>query len=148
MSLQLGENWQLFYQASVAANSVAGTSIYTPIPTIVVPGELSSRILTVGANSTQIKPSWRLAFWMNAFTNIPGIGNVEIANFYCPLGASLKVVQRSVDTFNLRITIPKWHTQMMLEIWQYAGPVLIDQQGTIQQTLVRIEEKIDELQIQ
>lgn len=114
-----GADWQLVYQANLAAQPSPIPTYFYPIP-VITPPQLFTNILTIGAVSMSAKPTWRLAFFASAQINISGIGNVEIGNFFVRLGASVLDTKDSTP-YRLQLHIPKWHREMTIEIYQYLG---------------------------
>lgn len=119
--LNLGSNWQLVYQTSRVATPIFGTNKFNPIPKIICPVNFTSQYLTVGASSSSAKLTWHLAFYLDVFISVQGIGSIQVQHFFCPLGASLKQIDEIVSSYRLTIDIPAWYRDMNIEIWQFSN---------------------------
>ena len=81
------------------------------------------------------------------YVDIPGIGKAEGYNKSIPLGLSIVTLLALSSTYSLVATIPSWHTEMSIDIWQYVGNVsdLNSAISELESNLLRIESKVDAL---
>ena len=119
--INLNSNWRLVYQTSRVATPIYGTNKFNPIPKIACSVSFTSQYLTIGASSSSAKQTWHLAFYLDVFVAIQGIGSVQVQHFFIPLGASLKSINEVASSYRLTIDIPAWYRDMNIEIWQYEG---------------------------
>lgn len=147
LNLDNRDNWTKVYSASFAANPIAGTNKFTPIPSVRIPGTFDKHILAVGGSSFQTKPTWHLGFWLSMYVDIPSIGRAEGYNKSIPLGLSIVRFPPISSTYSLIASIPKWHREMSIDIWQYVGDVSTIEPtlDELNQTSLRIESKVDAL---
>lgn len=147
LDLSSSSNWSQVYSDSFTANTIAGTNKFSPIPAIRIPSTFDKHIIAVGASSFQTKPTWRLGFWLSMYVDLPNIGKAEGCNKSIPLGLSIVRLPSLSSTYSLVASIPKWHTEMSIDIWQYVGNVsdLNSAISELESNLLRIESKVDAL---
>jgi hypothetical protein len=139
-------NWDLvlrnIYQATPNPNTRSG---FHPIPPVTV--TVDSQVLLIGARNGFAKPHWFLAGM--AYSRL--FFSPSSTSEFLGIVQSQSGIQLGLDRFTLvhfkdfhispyllEIRIPKWHEEMLLEIWKYSGAV-----EDIQSDLSRIEAKID-----
>ena len=146
LDLSDSSNWQKVYEGNFAAVPVQGVrNKFIPIPKVVIPNNFDNHTLAIGATSFQTKPTWRLGFWLSMYIQVPGIGFACGFNQGIPLGLSVLRFPNLSSTYTLSATIPHWHKEMSIEIWQYIGSEsdVRDELVEIKSDLDRIETKID-----
>lgn len=143
LDLNNRDSWSKVYSKSFTASAIPGTNKFTPISPLRLTHTFDKHILAIGASSFQTRPTWRTGFWLSMYVDVPSIGKAEGYNKSIPLGLSIVIFPVLSPTYNLIITIPKWHKEMTVEIWQYTGSV-----EDIKSDLDRIEQKIDTLYVQ
>lgn len=146
LDLSNSSNWQKVYEGSFVAVPIQGVrNQFIPIPTVLIPNSFSNHTLAVGASSFQTKPTWRLGFWLSMYVQVPGIGKAQGSNKKIPLGLSVIRFPNLSPTYTLAASIPHWHKEMSIDIWQYIGSELDirDDLVEIKSDLDRIETKID-----
>jgi len=79
--------------------------------------------------------------------DIPSLGRAEGYNKSIPLGLSIVRLPPISSTYSLIASIPKWHREMSIDIWQYVGDVssIESSLDDLDQIFLRIEAKIDNL---
>lgn len=121
LDLSNSASWTVVHETTLTTSSPAGLGYHSPIPSYTIPVTVDRHILAVGASSSQTKPTWRLAFWLNALVLLPGIGKAETTSHFVPLGLSLVHIPHYSSEYTLRVKIPKWYTSMNFKIWKYTG---------------------------
>lgn len=117
--------WQSVYETQLTAQPTGlANGSYYPIGRHTVPVEFDSDVIVVGTSSSTAKPTWRLGCYLSAYTSINGVGNTEIANVLCPFGLKLFKFPEYSSSYQIRLTIPKWHQSLDVKIWKYLGVVL------------------------
>jgi len=139
-------NWDLVlrntYKATVNPNTRSG---FNPIPPVTV--TVDSYILLVGARNENAKPHWflaatvypRLLFSPSSTSQFLGIVQSQSG---IRLGLDRLTLVQFKDfhllPYLLEIRVPKWHEEMMLEVWKYTGSI-----EDIQSELSKLEAKLD-----
>lgn len=140
-------NWDLALRQTYNATPATSDDpdLFLPIPIITVTVE--SRVLLIGARNQFAKPNWFLAARVSPrllFSPSSTSEFIAAVASYPRLKIGLdrlnlvRFDNYDNSTYLLEITIPKWHKQMMFEIWQYSGVM-----GDLSADLARIESKID-----
>jgi hypothetical protein len=139
-------NWDLVlrntYKATANPNIRSG---FNPLPPVTV--TVDRQVLLIGARNENAKPHWflaataypRLLFSPSSTSQFLGIVQSQAG---IQLGLDrLTLVQFKdfyLSPYLLEIRIPKWHQEMLLEIWKYNGAV-----EDISAELSKIEAKLD-----
>lgn len=142
-------NWDLALRQTYNAISLSADDpdLFSPIPPITL--SVSAKILLIGAKNQYAKPNWFLAGFVSPrllFSPSSTSEFIAAISSYPRVKIGLdrlnlvKFDNYDLSTYLLEINIPKWHRQMMLEIWQYSGAM-----GDLGADLARIESKIDTL---
>jgi hypothetical protein len=140
-------NWDLALRQTYNAQGVSSDDpdLFLPIPRITVP--VSSRVLLIGAKNQFAKPNWflaarvspRLLFSPSSTSEfIAAIDSYPRVKIGLDRLNLIRFDNYDLSTYLLEINIPKWHKQILLEIWQYSGEM-----GDIETSLARIESKIN-----
>ena len=121
LDLSSAASWEVVHEIGLIAQQVPGTTRHYPISPYIVPVALDRNILAIGASTPVAQPTWRLAFWLGALAQLPGIGKAETESRFVPLGLSLHQFTRYSSDYTLRVKVPKWHSKMEFKIWKYLG---------------------------
>lgn len=123
LDLSNSAHWIHIYGVTLYAETVSTVPPrYIRIPTHKIPVAVYERTLAVGSSSTQAKPNWALGFYLIGSVQVPGVGLADIASIPIVLGLNLIRLPNLHAQFSLKAKIPKWHTEMTLDIWKYVGP--------------------------
>lgn len=139
-------NWLLVYENFLTAIPILPKG-HIPLPRILTDSLFDSHFLLIGANSTQIKPKWNLAFFASQLITIPGIGRSFSDQEFVGLGLNIAKFPAYSNAYGLRIDIPFWHKEMDIRIWKYTG-IIKDTGERLEDNqiqITRIEGKIDGL---
>lgn len=142
-------NWDLVLRQTYNATPASpdDPDLFLPIPAITL--SVRARVLLIGARNAYAKSNWFLAAKVSPRLLFSPSSTSE---FIAAVSSSprlrigldrLNLVRfdnYDLSTYLLEINIPKWHRQMLLEIWQYSGEM-----GDLHSDLARIESKIDNL---
>lgn len=155
--LQLGNsaNWQQLYSTSVNAVSLgAGSVLFAPIETILVPILIESHIIAVSVTSANAKDTWYFGGLISQKINLgltvgglPDSDGVQKSKLYLNR-LTLLILPKLTSSYAVEVEIPKWFRQVSLIIWQYIGIETDTTEDIIQSVkndLQSIESKIDAL---
>lgn len=142
-------NWDLALRQTYNATPASpdNPDLFLPIPPITL--SVASKVLLIGAKNSYAKPNWflaarvtpRLLFSPSSTSEfIAAISSYPRVKIGLDRLNLVKFDNYDLSTYLLEINIPKWHRQMMLEIWQYSG-----QMGDLSADLARLSSKIDAL---
>lgn len=111
-------SWAIVYDENLVARSLADGG-NMPIPLVTL--NLSSPQLILNVSSEFARPTWWLALRLSIFTEVaelPGSPLVEVLkSTRIPLNQS-SLVEIPVEQYQARLTIPPWHRQLHIKIWQ------------------------------
>lgn len=102
-----------------------------PIPPITI--SVDSYILAIGASSTTAKPHWKLAAWVaprllfspsSTSEFIAAVQSEQSQKVSLNQLTLIQFVDFGIKPYLLEIRIPRWHTEMYLEVWKYSGEVV------------------------
>lgn len=148
--LELGDklHWDLVRRQKYVAQTVTvGDDIrYLPIPDISF--ALSSYVLMLGTKSSKAKVHWKLGCWVNMKLLISPssqsdyVAAVQVYRQFCSLGGLtlLQLPHYQPLPYLLVLSVPRWHQEIEIELWQYSGP----DSNTDTESLKRIELKLDQ----
>jgi hypothetical protein len=146
-------HWDLVARRSDQANQRESGG-YDPIPPFTLTA--TSNILLAGCQNSKAYYNWYTGAYLNvALFNSPSstsefLALMEVASVRVPLNR-LRLIQLPRYTSGqiaLIFTPPRWHTELLTEVWQYSGPesTTVEQAlAELQTTANRIEIKVDEL---
>lgn len=142
-------NWDLALRQTYNATLISpdDPDLFLPIPTVTL--TVTSRVLLIGARNQSAKPNWflaarvspRLLFSPSSTSEfIAAVASYPRLKIGLDRLTLIRFDNYDLSTYLLEINIPKWHKQMLLEVWQYSGAM-----GDLPADLARIESKIDAL---
>ncbi len=150
-------NWDIVLRRTYEAQSDRSDAprTYIPIPPIAV--SVDSYTLAIGASSNKAKPSWylaarvapRLLFSPSSTSDfLAAVQSEEPKRIGLNRLNLIRFTDFGIKPYLLEINIPKWHTQMYLEIWKYSGTDvssadLASQLQDIRQRVIKIENKLE-----
>jgi hypothetical protein len=139
-------NWSLVVRQTYTAAQISTVPPkFQPIPPKLIGVE--QKILLIGTRNDQAKDTWYTAGWVSSRLNFSPSNNSSFSGLV--QGSTkyrLSLNKLNLVKFNnydqvpyvLEINIARWHTQLLVEIWQYSGTT-----DDIENSLARIEEKLD-----
>ncbi len=166
LNLSDSANWEQFYSTSVDAVTTDNGSKYTPIPEIVIPSLVYSRIIAVYVNCANAKPTWHFAGFINQKINLgitvgslPDSDAVSKRKLYLNRISliifpkflnriSLIIFPKLVTNYSVSFEVPRWFQQASIILWQYTGSESDSTEDLINQLqgdVSRIESKVDAL---
>lgn len=156
-TLQLRDsvNWGTPYQTLRRANLYGSTGLFFPIPAFQIPIQFESPILAIVAESQEALSHWRLGCRVRQMFNAD-IAALEVTGTQRAVllnrGPTLIHFPRYAQQYRLEVSVPRWHKEMSLTIWEYIGPItdtieqtVLEQSDLVRVDLLRIEAKIDAL---
>jgi len=113
--------------------------------------KIQQRILLIGLENQNAKPTWYSAAWFNAFASIAPGATSKFSNgamFYeqlLPVNQMRLIILPDlgeISTF-LRgvLKVRKWYNTMWVEVWQYNGPLSTE----VEEKLTQMQAKINSL---
>lgn len=90
--------------------------------------ELEQPVCLIGIRNRFAPATWTLGGWASQMLRRSAVAEAELVfvqNRRCRLGTSLIIFPEVVSPENtacvLEISFPRWHTEVMLEVWKYIG---------------------------
>lgn len=116
------QNWELIYEASLAAERDPTNSIkFLPIPRLIIPVTTAVPVLAVECSSIDALPHWVLAFYLTTSISIPSLGKADIGSYPQLLGLNLYTVKAGYEEYFYRVSFPIWHKSMDIKLYKYLG---------------------------
>lgn len=123
-------NWDIVLRRTYEAQSdrAEAPRTYVPIPPITV--SVDSYTLAIGAKSSKAKASWYLAARVapqllitpSTTSNFVAFMQSEEPKRIALNRLNLiRFVDFGIKPYVLEINIPRWHTEMYVEVWKYSG---------------------------
>lgn len=144
-------NWQSVWNQSFTAEPAPGNSPelerFFPLPEISVPIQLSSGLLTFYATSQSADPKWKFAANVKRkyVTGLTVGGNpnavVDSKRIFLNQFSLLRYPVSFGSSYSLLISVPYWHRQISLYLWEYTGPII----DSVEQKLALILERLPDL---
>jgi len=144
--LQGALNWDLLHRQLYTANRRASGG-FDPLPPVSL--TTSANIIAAGAKNSQGYANWQLGAWLfpcllvSPSSQSEFVALMQTSRIAVPLNrlALIQMPQYIPRPYLLYFQIPKWHQELLLEVWSYSGP----ESTTVEESLHRIETKIDAL---
>ncbi len=143
-------NWDLAKRQKYTAQLAPGDdSRYIPLPDISL--VLSSYILLIGTKNQKSKPTW----WLGCRASVRLLVSpsslseytaaVEVHRQNCQLGALslVRIPYYKPVPYLLVLSVPRWHQELEIEVWQYSGPLPSDTPEASSGQLDRMERQIE-----
>ncbi|MDY7049921.1 MAG: hypothetical protein RPG89_15205 [Microcystis panniformis WG22] len=144
-------NWQSVWSQSFTAEPAPGNSPdlerYFPLPEILVPIQLEASLITFYATSQSADPRWKFAASVRRkyVTGLTVGGNpnavVDSKRIFLNQFSLLRYPVNFGSSYSLLISVPYWHRQITLYLWEYTGPII----DTYEQKLDLILERLPDL---
>jgi hypothetical protein len=144
-------NWQPVWNQSFTAEPAPGNrpelERFFPLPEISVPIQLSSGLLAFYATSQGANPKWKLAANVKRkyITGLTVGGNadavVDSKRIFLNQFSMLRYPVSFGSSYSLLISVPYWHRQISLYLWEYTGPII----DSVDQKLDLILERLPDL---
>ncbi|MFN7864921.1 MAG: hypothetical protein ACK5N2_00705, partial [bacterium] len=117
---------------------------YFPLPDISVPIQLSAGLLAFYATSQDADPKWKFAANVKRkyVTGLTVGGNpdavVDSKRIFLNQFSLLRYPVSFGSSYSLLISVPYWHRQITLSLWEYTGPVIDTADQKLEQILERL----------
>jgi hypothetical protein len=141
-------NWQSVWSQSFTAEPAPGNKPelerYFPLPDISVPIQLSAGLLAFYATSQDADPKWKFAANVKRkyVTGLTVGGNpdavVDSKRIFLNQFSLLRYPVSFGSSYSLLISVPYWHRQITLSLWEYTGPVIDTADQKLEQILERL----------
>jgi hypothetical protein len=141
-------NWQSVWSQSFTAEPAPGNrpelERYFPLPDISVPIQLSAGLLAFYATSQDADPKWKFAANVKRkyVTGLTVGGNpdavVDSKRIFLNQFSLLRYPVSFGSSYSLLISVPYWHRQITLSLWEYTGPVIDTADQKLEQILERL----------
>lgn len=141
-------NWQYVWNQSFTAEPALGNrpelERFFPLPEISVPIQLSSGLLAFYATSQGANPKWKFAANVKRkyATGLTVGGNadavVDSKRIFLNQFSMLRYPVSFGSSYSLLISVPYWHRQISLYLWEYTGPII----DSVDQKLALILERL------
>jgi len=141
-------NWQSVWSNSFTAEPAPGNrpelERYFPLPDISVPIQLSAGLLAFYATSQDADPKWKFAANVKRkyVTGLTVGGNpdavVDSKRIFLNQFSLLRYPVSFGSSYSLLISVPYWHRQITLSLWEYTGPVIDTADQKLEQILERL----------
>ena len=123
-----------------------------PLPEYVPPYQFEKHILAIYTDNSEAKDTWNFAGWASQKIRLgvgPSLGAESISNRKLWLRRTqLLIFPKLTTTYTLSIQFPQWFKKASCTIWEYWGPqadTIENQIFTVQNDLLRVENKINSL---
>ena len=127
-------NWQYVWNQSFTAEPALGNGPelerFFPLPEISVPIQLSSSLLAFCATSQGANPQWKLGANVKRkyVTGLTVGGNpdavVDSKRIFLNQFSLLRYPVSFGSSYSLLISVPYWHRQISLYLWEYTGLII------------------------
>lgn len=144
--LELGSslNWNVLIQQTYVAKQVSEQN-FIPLPPVSI--QSPSNIIAAGGRNPKSSVRWQLAAWLHPCLSITPsstsafVSLTQLGRYAVPLDrlALIHFPHYEPTPYLLYITFPRWHQELLLEVWYYDGP----DSTTVEASLARIESKLD-----
>jgi hypothetical protein len=117
--------WQQVYHQLLTAVPL-GPGTYQPIPKVLLPLQISNRVIVAGASSQKAKGTWRFAGRLVPIVDCGAVdfGQAELNGFGIPLNKGhLFVLPAYASTYQLRFEPFFWMEDILLSVWEFTGDV-------------------------
>ena len=141
-------NWQSVWSNSFTAEPAPGNrpelERYFPLPDISVPIQLSAGLLAFYATSQDADPKWKFAANVKRkyVTGLTVGGDpdavVDSKRIFLNQFSLLRYPVSFGSSYSLLISVPYWHRQITLSLWEYTGPVIDTADQKLEQILERL----------
>lgn len=141
-------NWQSVWSQSFTAQPVPGNvpqlERYFPLPEISVPIQLNAGLIAFYATSKDAKPSWKLAARVKRkyFTGMVVGGNpdavVDSKRIFLNQFSLLRYPVSFGSSYSLLVSVPYWHRQISLYLWEYTGAIIDTSEQKLDLVLERL----------
>ncbi len=141
-------NWEPVWSNSFTAEPAPGNrpelERYFPLPDISVPIQLSAGLLAFYATSQDADPKWKFAANVKRkyVTGLTVGGNpdavVDSKRIFLNQFSLLRYPVSFGSSYSLLISVPYWHRQITLSLWEYTGPVIDTADQKLEQILERL----------
>lgn len=141
-------NWQSVWSQSFTAEPAPGNKPelerYFPLPDISVPIQLSAGLLAFYATSQDADPKWKFAANVKRkyVTGLTVGGDpdavVDSKRIFLNQFSLLRYPVSFGSSYSLLISVPYWHRQITLSLWEYTGPVIDTADQKLEQILERL----------
>lgn len=141
-------NWQSVWSNSFTAEPAPGNKPelerYFPLPDISVPIQLSAGLLAFYATSQDADPKWKFAANVKRkyVTGLTVGGDpdavVDSKRIFLNQFSLLRYPVSFGSSYSLLISVPYWHRQITLSLWEYTGPVIDTADQKLEQILERL----------
>lgn len=141
-------NWNLRIRQLYQTQPVGDGNAYIPIPPFSY--DTSVNCLLIGAENFNAPPSWTLGCWCSVNLQIRpdsqafGEPLAEIARHPIPLN-QYKLIwfpEFTPKPYTLRFNVPRWHTRLLIEIWEL-DPAVTPLTSDLQQMLSQLNATIN-----
>lgn len=144
-------NWQSVWSQSFTAEPAPGNKPelerYFPLPDISVPIQLSAGLLAFYATSQDADPKWKFAANVKRkyVTGLTVGGNpdavVDSKRIFLNQFSLLRYPVSFGSSYSLLISVPYWHRQITLYLWEYTGPIIDTKEIKLDLILERLPEQ-------
>lgn len=157
--IQNSLNWDLALRKTYQSRApVAEGELqpYKPPPILPITISVDSYVLAIGGKSSTAKSHWKLAAWVaprllfspsSTSEFIAAVQSEKPQKVFLERLNLIQFVDFGIKPYLLEIIIPRWHTEMYLEVWKYSGAQvttdLLNSLNLARQKLEIIEEKVD-----
>lgn len=137
-------NWDSLYKATLIAEQGNFPNSYVPIPDITM--ATNSNYLLVGTNNPRARPNWRLGVTVSVglpiYASESSVFGAPSQIYYQPtkLGQLTLIHWERYNPrpYTITVSIPHWHEELRLEVWQYTG----EQDISIESRLIEIQNSL------
>lgn len=146
-------HWQQVY--SEQKTRASGQNGEIPIPDFDIPILLTSHVLAVGTSSEYARSHWWLGCRVQQVLSATGtgFGYLPAAIVNIPVNrVTLVILPRYAAQFRLRVSVPYWHRELRVTVYEYVGPIsdstedlVVERTDVVRVDLARIEAKVDDL---
>ncbi len=122
--------WSNSFTAAPAPGNISQLERYFPLPEISVPVQLNAELLAFYATSQDANPKWKFAANVKRkyATGLTVGGNpdpvVDSKRIFLNQFSLLRYSVSFGSSYSLLISVPFWHRQITLSLWEYTGPVI------------------------
>lgn len=130
-----GGPWLRIYHQLLQATPL-GPHSYTPIPSFLLPTQISKRVIVAGASSQKAKGNWRYAGRLTPLIDCGSaeFQQAELAGLYVPLNkGKLFVLPGYTGTYSLRFEPFYWFEDVLLSVYEFDGEVTDSTEDLIRQ---------------
>ncbi len=127
-------NWQSVWSQSFTSEPAPGNrpelERYFPLPDISVPVQLNAELLAFYATSQDADPKWKFAANVKRkyVTGLTVGGNpdtvVDSKRIFLNQFSLLRYPVSFGSSYSLLISVPYWHRQISLYLWEYTGLII------------------------